>query len=92
MAATHKTIIFTPRMWRTLKFVEQFAAKHGRGPSGHEIGQGIDMVDSNLATHMRRLVDLGFVVRRAVTSEKNRPMWRYTISAKGTEWLRTASR
>jgi predicted ArsR family transcriptional regulator len=87
MSAPKTTIIFTPRMHRTLKFIHDFSAKNARGPSGYEIGLGIEMHDSAVGTHLRRLMNMGFLIRRAVTSEKQRPAFRYALSAEGKAWL-----
>lgn len=87
MPAPKTTIVFTPRMHRTLKFIHDFSNKHGRGPSGYEVGIGIEMNDSAVGTHLRRLMTMGFLIRRAVTSDKNRPAWRYSLSAEGKAWL-----
>ena len=82
-----KEFIFTPRMHQVLKFVTGFAAKNGRGPSGAEIGAALDTADSACSLLLRRMTGLELLVRRGATSQKNRPMWRYTVSAKGREWL-----
>ena len=82
-----KEFIFTPRMQRTLRFISGFALKYGRGPSGAEVAVGVEMSDSALAVHLRRMLAIELIHRRAATSSKNRPMWRYTVRARGKEWL-----
>lgn len=79
--------VFTPRMHKTLTFIRDFHAANGRAPCMSEIAEGTGMIGNNCSVHMARMLDIGLVIRRAATSSRNRPMWHYSLSARGKEWL-----
>jgi len=66
-----KTASMTPRRADVLKYIVEYHRKHGFAPTCREIGRALDRSQVTTYEHIKRLTEMGFIVKGQPGASRN---------------------